>query len=220
MVSTMNKPQYDLHIHSNFSDGVPTIPQIVERASEIRLESIAITDHFWPSLGSRRGGIGMIKERRHKIAILREDFPSMRILDGTEVDILSNGGLAPVAGGTEQFDFVIGSVHWLSGPEQWASTMLKTLRIARFDVLGHWDGYLSAYKHEEGLKVANALAEARVAIELSARYEPVHIEFLEAARDAGCLFTLGSDSHSIDAIGKLDDQFKLASALNLPLLDA
>ncbi|NHI82844.1 MAG: PHP domain-containing protein [Candidatus Thorarchaeota archaeon] len=216
----MNKPQYDLHIHSNFSDGIPSVAQIVERASELRLKTIAITDHFWPSLGSQRGGLGTIEERRMQIAVLREDFPAMTILDGAEIDILSNGGFVPVAGGPDKFDLVIGSVHWLSGSEQWTSAMLKTLAMTHFDVLGHWDGYLTTYKHEEGVKVAEALAEAEVAIELSSRYEPVHTEFLEAARDAGCLFTLGSDSHSLDTIGKLDDQFKLAVALDLTLLNA
>jgi putative hydrolase len=215
----MKEPRYDIHTHSNYSDGNPTVDQIVERASSLKLTTIGITDHFWPSLGSQRGGIGMIKERRRKINQLRDDFPDLRILDGAEVDILSNGGLAPVAGGTDQFDLVIGSIHWYCSPEQWASSLLKTLRKTSFDVLGHWDGYLSAYKSKEGKSVAKALSETNVAIELSLRYEPIYTEFLEVARDEGCMFTLGSDSHSLDTIGKLKDQFGLAKALQLPLLD-
>jgi len=215
----MKEPRYDIHTHSNYSDGNPTIAEIVGQAASLNLSTIGITDHFWPSMGSQRGGVGMIKERRRKISQLRDDFPNLRILDGAEVDILSNGGLAPVAGGTEQFDIVIGSVHWFSGPEQWASSLLKTLRKTTFDVLGHWDGYLSAYKAKEGKNVAKALAEANIAIELSLRYEPIYTEFLEVARDEGCMFTLGSDSHSIETIGKLKDQFGLANALKLPLLD-
>lgn len=160
----------------------------------------------------------MIKERRRRIERLREDHPDMRILDGAEIDILSNGGLAPIAGGPDQFDIVIGSVHWVSSPEQWASSLTKTLRTTRFDVLGHYDGYLTAYKEKEGKAVAQALSEAEIAIELSLRYEPVYTEFLETARDAGCMFTLGSDSHTLDTIGKLDELFGLAEALKLPIL--
>lgn len=215
----MTKPRFDIHIHSDFSDGNQSVEQIVERAAAIRLRTIGITDHFWPSIGSQRGGIGMIKERRRRIERLREDHPEMRILDGAEIDVLSNGGLAPIAGGPEQFDLVIGSVHWMCSPEQWASSLIKTLRKTRFDILGHYDGYLTAYRGRQGKAVAEALSEAEVVIELSLRYEPIYTEFLETARDAGCLFTLGTDSHTLDTIGKLDDLQGLATALKLPIIE-
>ena len=160
----------------------------------------------------------MIKERRRRIERLREDYPDMRILDGAEIDILSNGGLAPIAGGPDQFDLIIGSVHWISSPEQWSSSLIKTLRKTQFDILGHYDGYLTAYRDREGKAVAEALSEAEVAIELSSRYEPVYTQFLEIARDAGCMFTLGSDSHTLDTIGKLDELRRLAEVMKLPIL--
>jgi histidinol phosphatase-like PHP family hydrolase len=131
--------QYDYHIHSSFSDGNTSIRNIVERAIKLRLETIAIIDHFWPSIGSTRGGINLIKERREAIETVRGEYPQIRILEGAEVDINSDGTMAPVAGGLDQFDIVIGSIHWgsdsrLFGHQQFQVQL--TERDSKFWVIG------------------------------------------------------------------------------------
>ncbi|MHA2142452.1 MAG: PHP domain-containing protein [Candidatus Thorarchaeota archaeon] len=209
----------DYHIHSSFSDGNTSIRKIVEQAIKLRLETIAIIDHFWPSMGSMRGGIGLIKERRESIETLRDEYPHIRILEGAEVDINSDGSMAPVAGGLDQFDIVVGSVHWGSDSKHWASAVKGAASNERFEILGHWDGYLSSYRPEHGLMVANALAQNGIAVELSARYEPTYEEFLTVARDNGCKFSIGSDSHYISEIGRLKGLIQLADALELPLIE-
>ena len=215
----MTRGLEDLHIHSNYSDGETTIDEIVRRASSLKLKTIAITDHFWPSIGSRRGGKNLIEQRRHEIERNRNDYPKLTILDGAEVDIQSNGDLAPVAGGLEQFDLVIGSFHWGTDSTRWVSVLVKALRRSKFQILGHWDGYLSSYREEDGEIAAKALAEAGVAIELNGRYQIENTEFLELAKSLGCIFSLGSDSHYFNTVGKLDFQHKLATSMNLRLIE-
>jgi len=210
---------YDLHIHSSYSDGNCTVSEITQRANKLRLSAVAITDHFWPSLGSVRGGKSIIENRRFEIETARSDYPKLVILDGTEVDIQPNGSLAPVSGGLEQFDIVIGSFHWMSDSRTWSAALIKALRNPQFQVLAHWDGYLSSYREADGQAVVKHLVEAGVAVELSKRYLSEHTDFFESARDAGCKFTLGSDSHSIETIGQLDYQNKLASDLELELIE-
>jgi histidinol phosphatase-like PHP family hydrolase len=215
----MKPYRYDLHIHSKFSDGLSTINEITDRAHVLHLEGIAITDHFWPSLGSRHGGKSIIENRRRQIEKRRIIFPDMLILDGVEVDIQSNGEFAPVDGGLSQFDVVIGSFHWKTDSTHWASALQKSLRIQDFHILGHWDGYLSSYKEEDGELAARLLADAEVAIELSSRYVTEYPDFFENARDVGCKFTLGSDSHNIETLGQLEFQRKLAVDYELEMLD-
>ena len=102
----MTSGQEDLHIHSNYSDGAACIEEIVHRAAVLKLKTISIVDHFWPSTGSQKGGVNIIEQRRHEIETCREDYPDLNILDSVEVDIQSNGDLAPVAGDLDQFDLV------------------------------------------------------------------------------------------------------------------
>ena len=211
--------RYDLHVHSTYSDGNDEISDIIQRANMLKLETIAITDHFWPSMGSRRGGIKTIESRRHEIDTVRTDFPKLAILDGVEVDIQSNGTLAPVAGGLEQFDIIIGSFHWVSDSRTWATALIKALEKPKFQILGHWDGYLSSYQEKEGRAVAEAIADTGIAIELNGRYMSEQTGFLEIARDCGCIFSLGSDSHSVETVGQLDFQRKLADDFELDLAE-
>jgi putative hydrolase len=211
--------RYDLHMHSSYSDGSDDIIDIVRRANMLHLESIAIIDHFWPSMGSQRGGKNIIENRRSEIETARDDYTKVAILDGAEVDIQSNGSLAPVAGGLDQFDIVIGSFHWMSDSRTWASALTKALQNPQFQILGHWDGYLSSYQEEDGRVVAEAMAGTGIAIELNGRYMSEQTGFLELARDSGCIFSLGSDSHSVETIGQLDYQRKLASDLELELAE-
>ncbi|MGY5859923.1 MAG: PHP domain-containing protein [Candidatus Thorarchaeota archaeon] len=211
--------RYDLHTHSTYSDGNDDVGDIIHRANSLHLDTIAITDHFWPSMGSQRGGKNIIERRRYEIETARSDYPSLAILDGAEVDIQSNGTLAPVAGGLEQFDIIIGSFHHVSDSRAWAISLTKALKKPQFQILGHWDGYLSSYRDEDGRTVAKAMTGTGIAIELNGRYMSEHTEFLELARDTGCIFSLGSDSHSVETIGQLDYQRKLASDLELELVE-
>lgn len=216
----MNDPfRYDLHIHSDFSDAAMSIEEIVEQASRRRLHTIAIVDHFWPSVGSTKGGANLIERRRQIIEDQRIEHQNIRILDAAEIDIQSDGSLAPIAGGIEQFDLIIGSMHFSCNSKIWASIIERAAVKSRFDILGHWDGYLMNYNDEDGRRVSKVLAENNIAVELSVRYEIMHPQFLDIAKDAGCVFTLCSDSHSIGTIGKLEEQISLVKALELPLLE-
>jgi histidinol phosphatase-like PHP family hydrolase len=214
----MTRGLEDLHIHSYYSDGGSSIGEIAQRAAFLNLKTIAIADHFWPSLGSRKGGINIIEQRRHDIETSRNDYPDLTILDAAEVDIQSNGELAPVAGGLEQFDLIIGSFHWYTDSSTWASALVQALRRNEFQILGHWDGYLSSYREEDGRMAAKALSETGVAIELNGRYSVEYVGFLELAKSAGCFFTLGSDSHHVSTVGDLEFQKRLASDLNLSIM--
>ncbi len=215
----MTKQRQDLHIHTKYSDGRIIVREAAERANTLNLEVIALTDHFWPSIGSQKGGMNVIQRRRTDIEDARNEFPSLKILDGVEVDITLDGQLEPVAGGLDQFDIIIGSIHYPCDSMRWERTLTRVLEKAKFDILGHWDGYLENFRKEDGESVASVLAEKNIAVELSLRYECQWEYFLEIARDQGCKFSLGSDAHWVDSIGRLEKQRQLAKGLNLPLVN-
>ncbi|MFW9908559.1 MAG: PHP domain-containing protein [Candidatus Thorarchaeota archaeon] len=213
----MDSPRYDLHIHSTYSDGDASVREIASKAIKMQLDTIAIADHFWPCLGSRRAGAQLINQRREEILNLQKVFENLRIIDAAEIDIASDGSPAPVAGGIEQFDLVIGSIHFFLDSITWRSALQKALSQWHFDILGHWDGYLNSCREEDAEAVAALLSKNNVAIELSKRYETKFPWFIEMARDAGCEFTVGSDAHTIQEIGDLKERIQLADAMGLKL---
>jgi putative hydrolase len=214
----MPPERYDLHIHSHYSDGSASIQEIADKASVLGLEVIAIVDHFWPALGSRRLGAREIGERGEKIKLVDSETSRTRILNGAELDISLDGSLTHVPGGIQQFELIIGSFHIGCTSQYWASALKRAVENQQFQILGHYDGYMSSYKKEDGERVAALLSEQNIAIELNRRYPPEHLDFLEMARDAGCYFTLGTDAHSVHEIGRTEQLLKLATSYNLPLL--
>jgi histidinol phosphatase-like PHP family hydrolase len=214
----MPPERYDLHIHSHYSDGSASIQNIAKRASTIGLEVIAIVDHFWPSFGSRQLSAREIAERSQEIKLVDSEFSHTRILNGAELDISFDGTLTYIPGGIQQFELIIGSFHTGCNSSYWASALKKAVGKKKFQILGHYDGYMSFYKKEDGEAVAQMLAEHDIAVELNGRYPPENLDFLEIARDVGCFFTLGTDAHSINEIGRTKELLKLASSYDLPLL--
>jgi histidinol phosphatase-like PHP family hydrolase len=182
------------------------------------LEIIAIVDHFYPSFGSRRLGLREVNERSQEIRMADSETPRTRIINGAELDISFDGNLNRVPGGIGQFELIIGSFHVGCNSTYWASALNKAVRKRQFQILGHYDGYMSSYRKEDGEFVASLLAEFDIAVELNSRYPPENLDFLEMARDAGCYFTLGTDAHNLNEIGKTEQLLKIASSFNLPLL--
>ncbi len=101
----------DLHIHTRVSDGLCTVEQVVERAEQLALDVIAITDHEDASGGlrgretaARRGlrvevipGAEVTTLQGHLVALFVERCPkSFRSIDRTLEDIHGQGGLAVI----------------------------------------------------------------------------------------------------------------------------
>ena len=101
----------DLHIHSNFSDGVSSIESIVRRAKALGYEYIAITDHS-KSLKIARGlDESRLKEQINIIKKINNKIKGIRVLTGIEVDILTDGTLDFSDDILKELDVVIASVH-------------------------------------------------------------------------------------------------------------
>ena len=117
-------------MHTEWSDGRDSVEAMVEAASTLGYEYIAITDHS-PHSGGHSQPDALTRSRRQadEIAALRERYPRMTILHGCEVDILADGRLDFRDSILERFDIVLASLHERHGhsPEQ----LLRALSSAR-----------------------------------------------------------------------------------------
>jgi len=100
----------DFHMHSVFSDGRDTQEDMVKSALEKGLTRMGFSEHgYAPYDGDCCLKPQRIAKYRRDTAKLREKYAdSIKIYCGIEQDIFSKAK-------TDKFDYVIGSVHYLSG---------------------------------------------------------------------------------------------------------
>ena len=98
----------DLHMHTVFSDGKNTPEEMILEAIRLGLDTVGISDH------SHLDPCGMTleatEEYHREIARLKEKYAGqIRVLCGLERDFLTDD--------FTDYDYTIGSVHWLQMPD-------------------------------------------------------------------------------------------------------
>ena len=101
----------DLHLHSDWSDGIVSIEAMVQRAEALGYEYVAVTDHS-PSLKIAGGlTVERLLEQIEAVKRLNGEIRRLFILAGAEVNILPDGTLDLPDRILERLDVVIASVH-------------------------------------------------------------------------------------------------------------
>ena len=151
---------FDLHMHTVWSDGTNTAEEMVQEAIRKGLETVGISDH------SSGDPCGMTLEQsadyRAEIARLKEKYAGqICVLCGLERDYFTDD--------FADYDYTIGSVHWLAMPdghhvpvdymaeklregadkyfggdfyalaEAYYAMMAKVVEVTKCDIIGHFD---------------------------------------------------------------------------------
>jgi DNA polymerase (family 10) len=191
-----------VHCHTVYSDGKHTIEEMA-RAAEVRGYSyLTITDHSPTAHYAGGLSIDRLKAQWDEIARVQERV-NIRLLRGTEADILADGSLDYPIEILEQLDVVIASVHSRLGMDEEAMTrrLVAAMRQPVFKVWGHALGRLIQRRDPCACRVdevLDAAAENRVAIEING--DPRRLDlpptWVRKARERGIPFVLSSDAHS------------------------
>lgn len=133
----------ELHCHSTWSDGRDSILSMA-RAAHVRGDShMVITDHSAPY--ALVGGLdeAALREQAAEIAeanaILAQEGVDFRILQGSEVEILSDGELGLDDSVLEKLDWVVASIHvsQRQTADQLRDRMERVLSNPHVDCIGH-----------------------------------------------------------------------------------
>jgi DNA polymerase (family 10) len=198
-----------IHCHTTYSDGKHSIEEMARAAQARGFEYITITDHS-PS-AHYAGGVDLerLKEQWDDIARAQEQL-DIRILRGTESDILADGSLDYPDAILERFDVIIASIHGRLRMDHRHMTerLVGAMRVPFFKIWGHALGRMLLHRHPidcDVEAVLDALASSRGAIELNG--DPHRLDlppaWIPRARERGIRFVLSSDAHSttgLDAI--------------------
>lgn len=200
----LNDIKGDLHIHSNWSDGVNSLEQIVEYARKKKYQYIALTDHS-PSLKIARGlSLERIKEQCNFIEKINEKYDDIQIFTGIEVDILPRGGLDCPVEILEQLDIVIAAVHTNFRQDRQVMTerILSAVKNKHVDVIGHLTGRLLGQREAYNVDVEKILAAAGESgkfMEINSSPDRLDLneEHARLAKEYGLKMVINTDAHDL-----------------------
>jgi DNA polymerase (family 10) len=197
-----------LHVHSTWSDGQNTIRELVEACIARRLTYLGLTDHS--KTAAYAGGLSEedLMRQHEEIDRLNEEYAGrIRILKGTECDILRDGSLDYADDVLASLDFVIASIHSLFNlsPEEQTRRMLRAISNPYVDIIGHPTGRILLGREGYTLDldaVIDAAAEHGVCIEINAHPSRLDLDwrYLHRARDKGIKIPIDPDAHVIDGL--------------------
>lgn len=200
----------DLHTHSRWSDGLDTIVAMARAALALGHEYLAICDHSQTLAIAHGLDEARVRAQADEIAEAQALVPGIRLLRGTEVDILSDGSLDLDLELLAELDVVVASVHLALGqdPETMTRRLVRALSSGVVDVLGHPTGRLLARREGYGFDYEAVLAvaaERQVALEINAAPERLDLDDVMArqAQRHGLPLVINTDAHATAQLSNL-----------------
>ncbi len=196
----------DLHTHTNLTDGVASLEDMVAAAERLGYQYYAITDHA-PDLVMQRMTDEKMLAQRDQVRALAS---SMTLLHGTELNIGPDGSVDWPADFLEGFDICVASVH--SHFDQPRAQMTRRFVTACENPHVHVIGHPTARRigKRAGVDVDyaelfRACARTGTALEINASPQRLDLpaDHIRAARDAGVKFAIDSDAHSTVNLGNM-----------------
>lgn len=195
----------DLHTHTDLTDGVATLDEMVAAARARGLRYYAVTDHAKNLPMQRMTDAKMLAQRERLRAM---DAGRMALLHGTELNIDPDGGVDWDAGFLSGFDICVASLHSHFGQskEQQTRRLVRACENPYVNVIGHpttrqlgkrepvdadWDAVFAA------------AARTGTALEINSYPDRLDLgdELVLRAKRYGVKFALDTDAH---AVGHLD----------------
>jgi DNA polymerase (family 10) len=198
-----------VHCHTVYSDGRNSVLEMARAAEALGMRYITITDHS--PTASYAGGLELDRLERQWEEIDRaQQEVNVRILRGTESDILADGALDYPDHVLQKLDVIVASIHSRHGMDEDAMTrrLVRALSLPLFKIWGHARGRMIgrrlpfACRMEE---VLDAAAASRAAIEVNGDPHRLDMEprWIRAARERGLRFVISVDAHSVAELGNL-----------------
>jgi DNA polymerase (family X) len=192
----------DLHSHTTASDGTASIEEMALAAHDFGYEYLAITDH------SASFGFGdeVSPDRlREQIARIRAtEIDGIKLLAGSEVNILPNGSLDYPDELLAELDWVIASVHssFRMSADAMTDRIVRAIEHPLVDAIGHLSGRKLERRAPYSFDLERVLdAAARTGTMLEINSNPDRRDLSDinarAAAAAGVPIAINSDAHRV-----------------------
>lgn len=193
----------ELHAHTTASDGHWSIRELAAAAADRGFHTLAVTDHSKSQVQANGLDAKRLAKHIEAIGAVAEEMKgTIRVLAGTEVDILADGKLDYPDSVLKQLDVVVASPHAALAQDAKKCTerLLKAIDNRYVTILGHPTGRLVNRReglHPDMKKVLAAAAQRGIALEINANHYRLDLRdtHARAAIEAGCKLAINTDAH-------------------------
>jgi len=218
LLSSRKIPNWDCHIHTNYSDGKANIRQIIEKAIEDRLEIIVFTEHTeaW-----RSGKTDWFKSYVEEIKKTREIYKGkIKAYIGLEAAAVSfNGDIELTGQMKNDAEFILGAAHrypGLSGRKIHElskyeaidleyKTLMGLTASREIDAIAHIGATCSKYCAPFPMSLVREIIRAATSNHITIEVNPVYhkplLSFVEMCAEENAMITMGSNAHGLHDIG-------------------
>ena len=191
----------DLHTHTNLTDGLAPLEEMLDTAATLGYAYYAVTDHA-PNLAMQRMTDDKILAQRERLRALQSDH-DMTLLHGTELNIDPDGSVDWPEEFLAGFDITVASVHshFTQSREEMTRRVIRAMENPYVNVIGHPTGRLIGKRPPVDLDleaVFEAAARTGTALEVNSFPDRLDLkdEHIMWARRYGPKFAVDTDSHS------------------------
>jgi DNA polymerase (family 10) len=204
----------DLHSHTNLTDGVASLEEMVAAAQARGYAYFAVTDHA-PNLFMQRMTLDKMLEQREQVRALEAglsdaELDGLRLLHGTELNIGPDGTVDWPEDVLAGFDICVASVHshFDQPRDEMTRRFIRACENPQVHVIGHPTARRLGKRGGVDVDFAELFrvcAETGTALEVNSQPQRLDLpsDHIKAARDAGVKFAIDTDSHTVGSLDLL-----------------
>ncbi|HEX6716795.1 MAG TPA: PHP domain-containing protein [Pyrinomonadaceae bacterium] len=198
-----------VHCHTTYSDGIHTLEAMVRGAEEMGMKYITITDHSPTAVYANGLKLDRLKRQWDEIDEVQEKV-LIKILRGTESDIIASGELDYPDAVLEKMDVIVASIHarYKMDSAKMTERITTAMRQPVFKIWGHGLGRLLQRRPPfecDVERILDVIAESRAAIEINGDPYRLDLEprWVREARKRKIKFVVSTDAHSVKAMNNV-----------------
>ncbi|MEP6973080.1 MAG: DNA polymerase/3'-5' exonuclease PolX [Actinomycetota bacterium] len=191
----------DLHTHTNLTDGLASLEEMLQTAGTLRYAYYAVTDHA-PNLAMQRMTDKKILAQREQLRQLQSEH-EMTLLHGTELNIDPEGNVDWPDEFLAGFDLTVASVHshFTQSRDEMTRRVIRAMENPYVNVIGHPTARLIGKRPPVEVDfeaIFEVAARTGTALEVNSFPERLDLkdEHILWARRYGVKFAVNTDSHA------------------------
>lgn len=192
----------DLHSHTDMTDGRAPLEEMLKAAAARGYSYLAVTDHA-EDLSMTGASRGKMLAQRKRLATLQKQYPKMRLLHGTELNIGKGGEVDYDSDFLAGYDICVASVHshFRLGRQETTARVIAAIENPQVHIIGHPSGRLIGRRPpiEWDLSaICEAAARTGTALEINCFPDRMDLrdEHIRYAIEHGVTLSIDTDSHA------------------------